>query len=122
MLLGRKVRGPASRRMETFSLMTFTRCERTHPPSRDCFSISVIFVVGKRRERWKAEERPERPPPRTAMLFDCMMNRVAGRRRHCASAAGVLTAYSGVLKLARSSRESFAPAQRHCVAIGIVYL
>ena len=68
LLLGRKVRGPASRRIEIFSLIV-TRCERTHPPSRVCFSINVTFVVGKRRERWKAEERPERPPPKTAMLF-----------------------------------------------------
>ena len=68
LLLGRKVRGPASRRIETFSLI-FTRCERTHPPSRVCFSISVTLAVGKRRERWKAEESPERPPPKTAMFL-----------------------------------------------------
>ena len=71
LLLGRKVRGPASRRIEAFSLIVgnFKRSERTHPPSRVCFSINVTFAVGKRRERWKAEESPDRPPPKTAICF-----------------------------------------------------
>ena len=50
LLLGRKVRGPASRRIEVLSLIVI-RSERTHPPSRVCFSIKVTFAVGKRRAR-----------------------------------------------------------------------
>jgi len=71
LLLGRKVRGPASRSIETSSSFTgiLIRSERTHPPSRVCFSISFTFTVGNRRERWKAEESPVRPPPKTAILF-----------------------------------------------------
>ena len=68
LLLGRKLRGPASRSIETL-FFSMTRSERTHPPSRACFSISVTFADGKRRERWKAEESPVRPPPKTAILF-----------------------------------------------------
>ena len=68
--LGLNVLGPPSKRILAvfpWSSFTVTRSLLTHPPKRGPFSRSVIRAEGNRLDKWKAEESPVSPPPKTEM-------------------------------------------------------
>lgn len=71
---GLSVLGPASNNTlaSVSPDLTLTRLLRAHPPSVDAFSTIVTRTVGKRRERWNAEESPVKPPPSIAICVGGM--------------------------------------------------